>query len=381
MENLNFCEHCGARLVAGANFCEVCGKQVSKPVAVQPNQVPPQQPAQPFQAPPPAQQAAPRVDPPYPEPAFVSAPPAPPAHSYQASPPKRKSILLPILGGGCCLGLLCGAVTAVGLIVFANTPEVQEITRMLTVEPAPVIEATSPPPPKQIEQLEQPSLPEELPTEAAARPTQAAVHEGFDADWSEDISQELSGTNFSDDFSSNQFGWADRVGESTQFSFEDGHYAIHIYEASYISWAYLPIEFEPSFVGFDAAVVPGQESGAYGVMCHYQDEDNYYFVSIDPGSKEYAIGYFAGGEVYELMQNLWMPSFYLNDSPNAVNNIQVACDPNMITLFINNQLEAQPQIETQYGGWAAIYGETWKEIGPDGFKVLFDNLYAFIPVQ
>lgn len=380
-ENLNYCEHCGARLAAGANFCEVCGKQVSKPAA-----------AQPYPAPPPAAATPPApapVDLPYPEPAFAAAPSAPAALPYQAPPPKRKSILWPILGGGCCLGLLCGAVTVVALIFFANSPEVQEITRMLTAEPAQITISTAPPLPEQpLQNVETPqpnptAPPNPEPTLAdVIEPTAVpVVVEDPVAGWPEDIGQELSGTYFTDDFSSGQFGWSDSKDAVANYGIEDGHYAIHILQADYTAWAYLPTEFDPSFIGFDAAVVPGMDIGDYGVMCHYQDEDNYYFISIDPSKKEYSIGYRQGGEYYELMQNMWMPSFYLNDSPHAVNNIQIACDPDMITLFINNEMEAQTSIETQQGGWVAIYGENWEDMQPGGFKVLFDNLYAFIPVQ
>ena len=392
-ENTTYCEHCGARLVTGANFCEVCGKQVTKP------------------APPVPPHSAPaRVDLPYPEPAFVptaaaptaaapataaSATAAPPAQPYQAPqpyqalPPKRKSIIWPLLGGGCCLGLLCGAVAVVGLILFSNSPEIQEITKALTPaavqvssptesplpeQSAPVIETPLPPP------VTAPS-PQPTPMEVIEPTAEPVLIEEPVAIWPEGIGQELDGTSLKDDFSSNLFDWADSQDEIAHYSIEDGHFVIHVLQEDYTSWAYLPTEFDPTFIGFDAAVAPGQDIGAYGVMCHYQDEDNYYFVAIDPGNKEYSIGYQLGGEYYELLPEMVMDSFYLNDSPHAVNNIQVACDPDMITLYINNELEAQVSIETQYGGWVTIFGETWDDMGPDGFKVLFDNLYAFIPVQ
>ncbi len=389
-ENLIYCEHCGAKLITGANFCEVCGKQVTKPAAAQPYQAPP--PAQPYQAPPaPAAPppAASRVDPPYPEPAFASAPAAPAAQPYQPPQSKQKSILWPILGGGCCLGLLCGGLVAVALIIFANSPEVQEITRMLTPEAGQITIPTITSVPKQPAQNAEPPLidpatvpnPEPTRTEGD-KPTAVPVFvEDPVTIWPQDIGQELSDTYFTDDFSSFQFDWSDTQSDVALYGIEDGHYTIHVLQQEYTAWAYLPTEFDPTFIGFDAAVVPGFDNGAYGVMCYYQDKDNYYFVSIDPGNKEYSIGYMEGGEYYELMQNMWMPSTYLNDSPYAVNNIQVACDPDMITLYINNELEAQPSIETQQGGWVAITGETWKNMQPGGFKVLFDNLYAFIPVQ
>lgn len=380
-ENMNYCENCGTRLLPDADFCEACGKRVQNPALVQPYQAPSQK------KPPPPVKA--RIDPPYPEPAFAS------KTFPTAAQPKRKSLLWPILGGGCCLSMLCIAVAAVGLFLFANNPEIQEeITRILTPESVQVSDPTMTPAPEQPAPIVETPLaaPTTAPTQEPA-PTEAIEPTPEPADpevivteeelptGPEDTGQELGSTYFTDNFSSNQYDWAVIQDEVTDIKIEDGQYVIHLFQENYVSWAYLPPDFEPTNIGFDAVVVPGQDQGGYGVMCHYLDEDNYYFVSIDPVNKEYAIGYLIGGEYYELMENLWMPSYLLNDSPHAVNNIQVTCDPDMITLFINNELEAQTYTEPQDGGLVSIFAETWGEIEPGGFKVMFDNLIAFTPVQ
>jgi len=285
--------------------------------------------------------------------------------------------------------MLCIAVAAVGLFLFTNNPEIQgEITKILSHESAQVSDPTMMPALEQPTPIVEtpPAAPEPAPSKTVEPAPEPAILEENAAGEAvptvpEDTGQDFSDTPFTDNFSNNQYDWAVVHDEAVNYDIEDGHYVIHLLQENYISWAYLPTDFEPTFISFDAAVVPGQDQGGYGVMCHYQDEENYYFVSIDPANKEYAIGYLFGGEYYELMENLWMPSYLLNDSPHAVNNIQVICDPDMITLVINNELEAQTYTEPQDGGIVSIFAETWDEIEPGGFKVLFDNLVAFTSEQ
>jgi hypothetical protein len=369
----NYCETCGAQIVPGANFCETCGQPVRKPPAAQPAQaaVPRPQATAP-------QQAAPVRTPPPPvqRPAAPYAPPAPAA-------PKRSGSLWIILGACGCLSFLCIALVAVGAFVFANElPAIEAFTGMLTAEPDRPMQATqvsAPQPPAQDGGGAQPE-----PTRPASQPPvseQPSLPEVDGLDWPGDIGQEQSELFFSDDFSTTKYNWAAVQEESHAFGIENGRYALHLREEDYSIWAYLPTEFTPTTIGFDAAVLQGYEQGAFGVMCHYQDKENFHFVSIDVLENEYAIGYLEDGVYNELMQNMWMPSLYLDGSPHAVNNFMVACDADMITLFINNDFEAQASTGPQVGGKMALYAETWSSMAANGFKVLFDNLYAFVPVQ
>jgi hypothetical protein len=138
-----------------------------------------------------------------------------------------------------------------------------------------------------------------------------------------------------------QYGWADVNDEVQSWSFEEGHYVLHLYKAEYSAWAYLPSEFTPTTIGFDAAVLPGFEQGGYGVICYYQDEDNYHAVTIDPYYREYTIGYAQNGDYQTLLEELWMPSQAMKDSPYDINQVLVICDPDVISLFVNDTLETQ----------------------------------------
>ena len=366
-----FCESCGAKLDSGANFCESCGHPVKKlrtEDTVSPEPLPPMPP------PAPARTQA------YEPPLTYNPPPA-------AAPTNKKTLPI-ILGVVGCLGIVCiGLVVLGSVLFFRNAAAVEETPQVLQVAPTQVRQPTLPVAQPTLAPLAtqalasteaaaptQPSLPT-----AVSQPTQAEVQFAV---WPADIEQSSTDGYFSDNFSDNGYDWAEAENSDRIWGFEDGHYGFHLFEPDYSIWAYLPIEFTPNTIGFDAAVQPGFEQGGYGVLCHYQDEDNFYFVSVDPWNREYSIGYVLNGEYETLMNEMWMPSQYLNQSAHAVNSLMVSCDADMITLFINNQFEAQADLGTSVErGDTAIFGETWEDTPAAGFKVLIDNLYAFVPKQ
>jgi hypothetical protein len=398
------CEYCGAPLPLGARFCEACGQ----PVRTAPSAATPPAPAPAsYQAalpatPPPSAAAYQAALPPTPAPARpVSAPsytlPPTPAADPFAEKPKNKWLLPACLGGAGCLLVLCLALIVGGYLLFNSAewdtametimPAVLE-TQAAVVEPAVpgistptalpagIITATAVPLPKR------PGLstatPIAPPTEVPPL-TEVVISAAI---WPADIGQELTATYFSDDFSNASFvTWEGGEDGISTWEYVEGRFQGHLFVTDYMAWTLLPVDFSPTAIGFDAAIVPGFEQGAYGVLCHYQDNQNFYFVSLDPWYHEYSIGYLQNDEFFELMQDMWLESTTLFDDPYAVNSVQVVCDPDQITLFVNNQLEAQVDITRIEGGQAGIYVETWTDTPAEGFKAQFDNLYAYIPQQ
>jgi hypothetical protein len=355
-----FCESCGAQLAGGANFCEHCGHPVKRASGTQ---VPDPEPLPPL-APPPAPARTQAYEPPLP----YTPPPA-----AASSDKKTLPVILGVVG---CLGLTCiGLLVLGGVLFFRNT---------LAVAPTPRV---IPPVPTQ---ARQPTLPVAQPTLSplatltplatlAPLSTQSAPEVLV---WPADVEQTLTEDYFSDNFSDNRYDWADVTNNERFWGFEEGHYGFHLFEPDYSIWAYLPVTFTPATIGFDAAVQPGFEQGGYGVLCHYQDEDNFHFVSVDPWNREYSIGYVLNGEYETLLSEMWMPSQRLNQSAHAVNSLMVSCEADVITLFINNELEAQAELGARVeGGDVAVFGETWEDTPAAGFKVWIDNLYAFVPRQ
>jgi hypothetical protein len=390
-DNPQKCEYCGTPLKVGAEFCDACGQQVRKPSAELPV----------YQAPAsPPTMVSPKIEIPTPTPVSPPASTYKPAPAYVPPPAQSKgSKTLPIiLGAVGCLVILCVFSCAVlAFIALSNRSQTPDVSKLVSVEPAleplptdaplptkPILATKAPLPGEALAPTQVP-LATQIPTPTLVPPVEdpSSSSQG-DVPvlvWPSDIGQQLTDAYFSDDFSSTEYDWWEVEDETQTWGIEDEHYALHLLTPNYSSWAYPPIEFTPTTIGFDAAVLPGFEQGAYGVMCYYQDENNYYFISVDPVYQEYSIGYIRDGEYETLMEDMWMPAKALKDDNYEINNVMVVCDPDMITLFVNNEFEAQADVSSVTGGVAAIYGETWEDTPSSGFKVLFDNLYAFKPVQ
>lgn len=378
-----FCEYCGAPLAVGGNFCEACGQPVIKPPIPPP---PPPQAAQPSSEPTLMSTSTQRPEQPSPAQMFTPPPPVqaqqpftPPQavrsvaqQAYTPPPPakKRSSALPIILGVGGCLGILCIAVVLIAAIFFINDrSEINDSSNVVPLIPTAESFVPDEPEPTLAPEPTQEALPgDSLPSDA-------------DLVWSEAVGQESSENYFAEDFSSNVREWPDVQDDFRTWGFEGSHYLAHLYTPDYIIWAYLPLEFTPDSVSFDAAVQPGFDKGGYGVLCYYQDEDNYHYVSIDTGFQEYSIGVVRGGEYEQLLEDWWMPTANLNDSPHAVNNIQVICHEEEMILFINEEYETQVSFPAVTQNRMAIFVETFEDVPAEGYKVLFDNLIAVQETQ
>ncbi len=439
-ENAHRCVYCGASLAGEAIVCDNCGKPVdiprptpSAPLPFTPPFIsdfpPTEQPAEQlnptprpearsFYPPPieqayaaplpqPLQQAYPRLpEQPYPAPQPQAAQPAvpPPAHpaqpykltriqrtqhlpappAVQAQPPtqptaparKGGSGLPIILGGVGLVGVVCVGIIVAAAVFFVRTGSAgASIVPPLAGTQLSSLAATSTPTRAPAPTKEAPV--EELP----AAPSEAGSTGANDGTWSVDIGQQLSDTYIAENFANNDNGWSESSDDNRSWAYEDQRYALHIKTGDYVAWAYLPVDFTPQVIGFDAALAPGLEQGAYGVLCYYQDKDNYHYVAIDPVNQEYGIGKFINNEDTMLLDDWWVPAAHMQTSPDAVNRIKVVCLPDKISLYINDQLETEVAVGPAAAGRAAVYAETWEDMPAEGFKVLFDNLYANLQAQ
>ncbi len=406
-EHANTCVYCGASLGSEAIVCDTCGKPVYTPqpaqpvppVFIAPFTIPPEnvQPAEQPVAPPAVQPVEQPAAPPAAQPAQPSTPPpAQPAQPYSPPPPqgtpdptqpvkktstpaKKGGLGLPIILGGIgCIVVMCIIAMLIAAVLFVNSSQTSSneispvVTQLVQTQEAMQTPTGDP-------MLTEAPIPtfEPLSTEAGqATPASQEPVPGGEGNWSADIGQELTDTQLADNFSSNTYGWAETDDETRTWGIVDQRYVLHLKTAEYVAWAYLPIDFTPVVVGFDAALVPGFEQGAYGVLCHYQDQDNYHYVAIDPVNHEFAIGKFVNNEDTMLMDDWWKPSLYLQSSETAVNQVKVICRTDKISLYINNQLETEVVIDAATPGNTAVYAETWDDLPAEGFKVQFDNLYA-----
>jgi len=285
---------------------------------------------------------------------------------------KKQFPWLAVIIGVGCVGILCiGVMVVIGGAAFFLTVRSDSSSGPEAVVTVEVEVATVMPEPTDIPTLE--------PT-TVIEPTATAIALTGD--------QRLDDNSLYDDFSSDALKWPVYDDGKTILKYEREAYSFQVTEPEYIDWAYLPVNFVPYEIWFDAQGQPGEQDGTFGVFCQYQDVDNHYYVEFDLESKSYIIAQYLDGEDIPLtkqntVDQFWYESDAFNPSPNDTNRIGVSCYPEEITLFINDQLVDQVNVEQSFDqpGEAAFFVYAFSYAGPEGYKVFFDNVEVWQPVQ
>ena len=183
---------------------------------------------------------------------------------------------------------------------------------------------------------------------------------------------------FQDDFSATNSGWDRATDDSYSTNYENGGYRINIVPANYSAFANPLQSFQNDIrLEVDATKIAGpDDNNAFGVICRYQDVDNYYYFYISSD------GYVGIG-----MDNAGTKSIisssdgYLTiasgiNSGSATNHIRADCIGNTLTLYVNGTRVASASEGTFTGGDIGLVARTYDVAGTD---ILFDNLFVYKP--
>jgi len=281
---------------------------------------------------------------------------------------KRFPWLAVILAGG-CLGILCVGILVIGggaaffLTGRSTSPSIPEpVVTVVIVTPTSLPEPTFPAP-----------TPVSVPTDSGPALTGE---------------QNLTEYSLYDDFSSDALQWPVYDDGKTIMKYENETYSIQIAEPEFIDWAYIPADFIPYEIWFDVQGLPGQQDGTFGVFCQYQDVDNHYYVEFDLEDNSYIIAQYLDGEDIPLTKQntvgqFWYETDAFQSAPENINHIGVSCYLDSITLFINDQLVDQVNVSQPFEqpGEAALFVYAFSFAEENGYKVFFDNLEVYQPVQ
>lgn len=381
LNDLKFCQFCGAPLEADMKVCAGCGQPVGGSGSpMEYLQSSPETPATPSTPPASFTETAPA------EPAAeeTPAPPPPPPPAATFSPPPSGSgkskfptwliVVLVLVVLCCCLTFVIGGIALFQFVSEGSVsedgivPPIVETFVPLNATEEPFVVATQP-----IELMETALAPlATLIPEAtlAVLPTLPAQP---------GIGQSLTEDTLMDDFSSNLFEWAEEADDISVHGFRDGRYFIQVLQPEYFAWSFIPTDFNPTFIRFNVQVEGNASEGTFGIMCNFQDSSNYDYVEIDLDARSYQIGREQNDEFTPFTSSDWVDALYLQDDPYAVNQISVRCTPENIRLEINGNLEADINfIPAEPDGWVALYAASWDNLSPTGFTVYFDDLMATI---
>jgi hypothetical protein len=147
------------------------------------------------------------------------------------------------------------------------------------------------------------------------------------------------GALFFDDFSGTQdCGWREynQSGSVAAVNTEAGVLELSTSQPGQIWWTNPGRDFDNVIITTTAAQVSGPDNNAYGVICRYQDENNFYIFLIS-GDGYYAIGKYQTGtpQIIYLTENQeYIPSDAIQKGA-ATNEIRASCVGNELGLQVN----------------------------------------------
>jgi len=177
---------------------------------------------------------------------------------------------------------------------------------------------------------------------------------------------------YQEDFSDPASGWASYSDADYSTDYVDGGYRINVTLQNYSVWSHPGLTFGDAQIEVDAARIGGPETGELGVICRYQDGDNYYVLKIT-GDGYYSITKRKDGEWVTLVD--WQTSDAIL-SGDATNRLRADCAGDRLTLVVNDQLLAETQDADFVSGDIGLLAGTFEEAGTD---ILFDNLVVRQP--
>ncbi|MEM7333444.1 MAG: hypothetical protein AAF490_15250 [Chloroflexota bacterium] len=140
-----------------------------------------------------------------------------------------------------------------------------------------------------------------------------------------------------DDFGGSQTcGWAEYNKSGTVVAIEEGVLQISTSTPGQIFWSNPGRNFDDVIVNVQARQTDGPNDNAYGVICRYQDEGNFYLFLIS-GDGYYMIGKYQTGQAtiqYLTDSNEFVFSEVINQGI-ATNQVRASCVGNELSLSVN----------------------------------------------
>lgn len=181
-----------------------------------------------------------------------------------------------------------------------------------------------------------------------------------------------------DDFAGEQnCGWREYNQGGAVVEIAEGNLSISTSQTGQIWWTNAGRDFSDVIVTVQARQSSGPNNNAYGVLCRYQDENNFYIFLIS-GDGYYAIGKYQTGEqqiTYLTPNQEYVFSDLINQGV-ATNLLRVSCIGNELSLAVNGLPLLAVQDDSFSGGDVGLGVST---LEPGTAVVQFDDLLVLAP--
>jgi len=182
-------------------------------------------------------------------------------------------------------------------------------------------------------------------------------------------------TLFSDDFSDDGSGWDEYTNSDGSVAYSNGAYHIIVTTTDMMLWGNPYQDFQNDVrVAVDVTKSGGPDDNALGILCRYQDVDNFYLLIISSDG-------YAGIAMYKADEFTMLSGDYMDTSEAIVqgaasNHIEATCIGTTLTLLVNGTQVATATDATFSGGDVGLFAKSFSEGNVD---ILFDNLVVSKP--
>jgi hypothetical protein len=182
---------------------------------------------------------------------------------------------------------------------------------------------------------------------------------------------------FQDDFSDVNSGWDRSSTDNGTTDYANSGYEIHITATNLSKWANPSQDFQNDVrIEVDATKLGGPDDNAFGVMCRYQDTNNYYKLYITSDGYAGVIQEENGNSTVISSADGKMPPVNGINQGMATNHIRVDCIGDTLTLYANGTQVAIATDSSFTGGDVGLVAALYDTSGTD---ILFQNFFVYKP--
>ena len=178
----------------------------------------------------------------------------------------------------------------------------------------------------------------------------------------------------SDDFSDPKSGWGSHSDPTGGYGYVAGTYYLENDRPEQTRWALAGRSFANFVLEVDTIADKVTRDESWGVVCRYQDSENFYLFEISADGY-YAVNALVDGEWTTLSD--WTESAAINTGVGARNHLQVTCDGARLVFTVNGQVLADLRDSTFSRGDIGFALSTYSATA--GARILFDNLSVHRP--
>ena len=190
-------------------------------------------------------------------------------------------------------------------------------------------------------------------------------------------SSEESNILFADDFTDPLSGWDRFQNDTGVTDYSNVGYLIYIRKENIIKWAN-PSDTFPNNVRIevDASMAAGPEDNAFGLICRYQDPDNFYYFYISSDGFG-GIGRKEAGQYKIISSSTGILQKMDGVNPGvATNHLRADCIDSTLTLYVNETQVAEATDGSFPTGNVGVIARSYDEGGTD---IRFNNFNVYRP--